>query len=423
LPAETAELRKTPRGRAAGRIGAIEVLQKRKLQVDMSWTNPPSVRRRVARSALCVAAIVAMAIYASPSRAGITFDASAVANSNTTEMTWQHTVGPGLDRAMVVGVSIFSANKSVSGITYAGAPFTFVGAQDGGSGANNRRMEIWVLTAPAVGTNDVVLTMTGGSKQVAGSASYFGVDQLSPTSAFTSAQGSSSAASVAVASAADRMVVDCISTKGRAVSLTAGAGQTELWNDVTRTNGGNAMGAGSHTAGSGTTTMTWSLGKSEYWVIGATSLMPAPPRPYLPDAMVKLDTEPDAAYRYDAIYEATASWQVASNGGINGTPFTYPIRFENDGFNADQFLITGTGGDTAFAVQYLDGAQSARQFGPLQLPADQYFMMGDNRDHSKDSRYIDSIPEQYLVGEAVRIWLHFVPWQTPDWARIGTKIQ
>jgi signal peptidase I len=52
-----------------------------------------------------------------------------------------------------------------------------------------------------------------------------------------------------------------------------------------------------------------------------------------------------------------------------------------------------------------------------------YFMMGDNRDRSKDSRFIGAIPERYLVGEAVRIWMHMDGLEWPDWDRIGMKIQ
>jgi signal peptidase I len=50
---------------------------------------------------------------------------------------------------------------------------------------------------------------------------------------------------------------------------------------------------------------------------------------------------------------------------------------------------------------------SRPDYGPVTVPADSYFMMGDNRDNSQDSRYWGFMPRSYVKGKALFVYFSF----------------
>ncbi|MEO5341991.1 MAG: signal peptidase I [Gammaproteobacteria bacterium SHHR-1] len=64
------------------------------------------------------------------------------------------------------------------------------------------------------------------------------------------------------------------------------------------------------------------------------------------------------------------------------------------------------------------------QEGPVEVPAGHYFVMGDNRDNSNDSRCWGFVPESHLRGRAMVIWMNWDSQRSGiiDWGRIGQMI-
>jgi signal peptidase I len=77
---------------------------------------------------------------------------------------------------------------------------------------------------------------------------------------------------------------------------------------------------------------------------------------------------------------------------INGKPLDEPyVHFlEEPGRNSELSEVTSS--------------DVRENYGPVTVPPNQYFMMGDNRDNSADSRYWGFMPRDYVKGKALLIY-------------------
>jgi signal peptidase I len=65
-----------------------------------------------------------------------------------------------------------------------------------------------------------------------------------------------------------------------------------------------------------------------------------------------------------------------------------------------QFLL----GDPAAGEAAPGGGDLRRNYGPVTVPPDHYFMMGDNRDNSRDSRFWGFMPRDFVRGRALFVY-------------------
>ena len=82
--------------------------------------------------------------------------------------------------------------------------------------------------------------------------------------------------------------------------------------------------------------------------------------------------------------------------------------------------------DSESGISDSSGFDVRRNYGPVTVPAGHYFMMGDNRDNSQDSRYWGFMPRDYVKGKA--LFVYFSYGETPEgstsvrWSRILHQI-
>ncbi|MBI2837890.1 MAG: signal peptidase I [Acidobacteria bacterium] len=72
-------------------------------------------------------------------------------------------------------------------------------------------------------------------------------------------------------------------------------------------------------------------------------------------------------------------------------------------------LETEVVGSVRHIVSYTPGLRTLSSFGPVTVPEGQYFLLGDNRDYSRDSRSFGPVPRADILGRMVT---RFTTWES-----------
>ncbi|NIQ91673.1 MAG: DUF2341 domain-containing protein, partial [Deltaproteobacteria bacterium] len=186
-------------------------------------------------------------------------------NSGTNTLTFQHTIGCGSNRLLVVSIAVEgSVTYDVTDVTYNGVSLT-KGVENAAGSAFYINTEIWYMldaALPSAGTYDVVITTTGDPTETninAGAISVTGVAQGLPeaTAVNDDAEAGSATIQTDITTSTDgAWIFDCVGS-GQPRNFTPFDGRTEFFDVMGASSGG--AGTYEEKATAGLETQRWDV--------------------------------------------------------------------------------------------------------------------------------------------------------------------
>lgn len=272
---------------------------------------------------------------------------SSTTGAAVSSLTWAHTCA-GTNRKLRVLVQVFDdtsqAQRTVTSVTYNAVACTLLYRRDQG----NVAAEIWELSAPSTGTNNIVVTLGSTNDfSIGGAASFTGCDQtLSTNVGSITASGTTATTTTLGTNANNSWVITCLVKYSTAEAPTLGSGSTQIYN----TSRGNASPSTFGIYGAGAyegpitpalnpvttpiTSWTWPTNSRDYVIIFA-ELEPA--------GTATLEQE-GYRWRYDNGTETSASYIAAQDTNITRDKLT----------NTRLRVLINSTGDTASKTYRLE---------------------------------------------------------------------
>ncbi|MBU8933921.1 MAG: signal peptidase I [candidate division Zixibacteria bacterium] len=144
---------------------------------------------------------------------------------------------------------------------------------------------------------------------------------------------------------------------------------------------------------------------------------------------VNSDSMEDSLYEGDYIFVNKLAYEYGSDPQLGDiVVFKYPNNPEKD-FIKRIVALPGQTVQVADKILYVDGVVAQipvhsknvdkriipgdlsyrDNFGPYEVPTGEYFVLGDNRDDSRDSRFWGGVPHENLMGKAVFVYWSWLP--------------